>query len=374
MLLALFFACDLPAPTFVDKKMIDDAHHRGDTKAICTGLRMKDESTRGYAAEKLATWVRPVDCLCDGMLRDGAWDLPIVRAMAKGLDDAHVGCAATLLDDLGQPARADLVNQLVRIKAPAIGTRLKAAAKGDSDPLVRAAAMAVLRAEKDPEVLAIVSTALSDPDPKLRAAAATALTGTPASKEGLVTATRDPAPEVRSAALAALRAIPGFPFAEVACPALRTDTEATVRAAAATAMKGTRDEALIACLRDHMLELEADTSVRLAMLATLHSSPATSAADVLCDAIPFWVHSYIGEEKPEREGPADILFAQNNRDFERSYDCVAKALKVGGYNSCEQRYYMNDWFHELGAKNTAPNRCNAKPRGGGRASPGEIVF
>ena len=219
-----------------------------------------------------------------------------------------------------------------------------------------------------------MTAALSDPDPNLRAAAANALTGTPAAKEGLVTAARDPAAAVRAASLAALRAIADFPFAEVACPALRTDPEPSVRSAAAAAMNATRDEALIACLRAHMLEREDDSSVRLTMLATLQSSPSTSAADVLCDAIPFWVHSYIGADKPEREGPEDIIFAQNNRDFERSYDCVAKALKVGGYKTCEQRYYVNDWFHELGAKNAAPSRCNAKPRGGGNASSGEIVF
>ena len=183
-----------------------------------------------------------------------------------------------------------------------------------------------------------MTAALSDPDPNLRAAAANALTGTPAAKEGLVTAARDPAAAVRAASLAALRAIADFPFAEVACPALRTDPEPSVRSAAAAAMNATRDEALIACLRAHMLEREDDSSVRLTMLATLQSSPSTSAADVLCDAIPFWVHSYIGADKPEREGPEDIIFAQNNRDFERSYDCVAKALKVGGYKTCEQRY------------------------------------
>lgn len=376
MFLVLLLACEMPAPSFVDKRAIDVAERRADSLTICTGLKMKDESTRGYAAEKLATAVSIDDCLCETLTRDGAWDLPVVRGMAKGEDDAHVGCAANLLDDPKLADRAGLVNVLVRIKVPMVQARLKVAAKSDTDVAVRAAAMAVLRVDKDPEALALVMATLTDPNPTLRAAAATALAGVEAAKEGLVAATKDESALVRGAALASLRSMKGFAFAEVACPALRADADPSVRAAAATAMKGTKDEAMLACLREHMLEREDDASVRAAMLATLQGTSAQPAADALCEAIPFWIHSYIGEEHPDREGPSDIIFAQNNRDFNVSYDCVQRALKAGGYKTCEQKFYINDWFHELGGKNAAPRPCGAKGAGGGGGGGGsrEIVF
>lgn len=372
MLLAFLLACDPPAPSFVDKTMIEKAQIHGDTYIICAGLTMKDESTRGFAADTLVTLDPVPSCLCDGMIRDGAWDLPVVRSMGKGTTDEQVGCAATLLDKPELAERAALVNQLARIKAPAVQARITAAAKGDADPTVRAAAMAVLRPAKNPADLELVTAALSDPNPALRAAAANALVGVDAAADKLVALAKDSDAGVRAAAIIALRGTPQF--AGVACPTLRGDTDPAVRASVAGAFEATKDEAALTCLREHMLEKEDDAMVRAAMLHALRKTRSPLAAQTLCDAIPFWVKTYIGEDKPEREGPADIIFAQNDRDFEKSWECVQKAVRAGGYKTCEQRFYVNDWFSELGGGNPKPRPCNAPSSGGGGGGGGEIVF
>jgi HEAT repeat protein len=378
MLLALLLACDPPVPSFVDRKMIEDAYRRGDNYIICAGLYMEEDSTRGIAAETLATLDSPEPCLCSGMVRAGKWDLPVVRGLQKGTDDAHVGCAATLLDDPKLADRAELVNLLAKVKVPAVEARLMEAARSDADPAVRGAAMAVVRPAKNPEALALVTSALADPEASVRAGAARALVGVDAAAAQLQAAAADPDPGVRAAVLTSLRGMPGVAFADYACSALRKDPDPTVRAAAAAVMKGSKDEALMTCLREHMLTQEDDALVRTAMLGTLRGTSGPAAASILCDAIPFWVHTYIGEDHPEREGPADIIFAQNDRDFNNSYDCVQKALKAGGYRTCEQKFYVNDWFHELGGKNAAPRPCRplggASGGGGGGTASNEIAF
>lgn len=371
MLLTLLLACDPPAPAFVDKTMIEKAQIHGDLYIICAGLTMKDDSTRGFAADTLLT-IDPVpSCLCEHLERDGKWDLPVVRSLGKGTEDAQVGCATALLDKPGMEDRAGLVGQLARIKAPAVQARITEAAKSDTDATVRAAALAVLRPGKNPDDLALVKGALADPNPALRAAAATALVGVDEATDAVAALAKDPDSGVRAAAILALRGTPRF--AEVACPTLRTDTDPAVRASVAAGFEATKDEAALACLREHMLEKEDDAMVRTAMLGALRKTRAPAAAATLCDAIPFWVRTYIGEDKPEREGPADIIFAQNDRDFEKSWECVQKAVKAGGYKTCEQRFYVNDWFHELGGGNAKPNPCKM-PAGGGGGGGGEIVF
>ena len=54
----------------------------------------------------------------------------------------------------------------------------------------------------------------------------------------------------------------------------------------------------------------------------------------------------------EIEG-ADIVRAQNNRDWERSYACVAAAIRQGGY-SCYGRNYLGHWMRDLGGKASTP--------------------
>ena len=49
----------------------------------------------------------------------------------------------------------------------------------------------------------------------------------------------------------------------------------------------------------------------------------------------------------------NIIETQNNRDWERSYECVEKALEQGGY-SCYARNHLGHWFNELGGSASTP--------------------
>lgn len=352
---------------FIDKAGIDDARVDGNVVAVCVGLTMKDEAVRTYAAEKLVTWKRAQDCVCDHLERDGSWDLAVLRGLDEAEDDERVGCVATLLDKASLPDRPGLARALAPFRAPAVKARLKAAAKSDADVAVRAEAIAVLRPDKDEEARALLVAALADPDAQIRAAAATALAGLVDTAPQLAAAMADTDPGVRSAALASLRTVKGFAFADVACKALAEDSDPAVRAAAALSMKGSKDEALGTCLREHMMKPEDSGEVRAAMLTALRATPGKTAADTLCEAIPFWTKSYVGDGPVEKMGNADIVGAHNDRDFERSYECTEKALKAGGY-SCWQRGYLAEYFREFGGKVGVP-RC-----GGGTTVSNEITF
>ncbi len=365
---ALFLACAPSAPMFIDKAGIDKARVNNDTVAACAGLSMKDAEVRTYAAEKLSTWKRPQPCVCEHMVRDGGWDAAVLKGLTKVTEDERVACAGDLLDDAALPDRVGLARALSGFLAPAVRARLATAAAADADPEVRAVAIVTLRPDKDESARAILVAALADPLPSVRAAGATALAGLADTAPAVATLAHDPEPSVRAAALGALRTVKDFAFADVACAALASDTDATVRAAAATTMKGTKDPALQGCLGEHMLAKEDDALVRTAMLAALRGSSSKAAADTLCDAIPFWTRTYVGDGPVEKMGSTDIVGAHNDRDFERSYECTERAYKAGGY-SCWQRGYLADYFREFGGKVGVP-RCG----GGAVSASNEITF
>ena len=324
--------CVAQPPNFIDQAGIDHAIATADMVSICAGMAMKDAGTRGYAAEKIATWSPPQDCACEHLERDGGWDAPVIRGLKNATADETAGCVAALLDKPTLPDRAGLVTAIASMKVPKVQVRLVEAAKSDADAGVRASAMVALRPDKDVASRELVIAALSDADARVRAGAATALIGIKDAGPQLAAATKDSDPSVRAASLASLKTVEGFAFADVACPILAADPDETVRASAAAAMTGTRDEALLACLKSHMAEREDSSMVRVGMLTALRKSSTQTASDILCDAIPFWTRTYVGDGPVERDSDVDIVGAQNARDFERSYDCVDKAWKAGHYS------------------------------------------
>lgn len=366
-MLLFLLACASPPPSFIDKAGIDKAIPSGNTVAICAGMTMKDAGTRGYAAERIATWKPAQDCACDHLERDGGWDGPVVRGLKNATDDKVAGCVAGLLDKPELPKRPELVAAIASMKVPMVQARLKKAATDDSDPAVRAAAMVALRPGKDPEALALVIAAAKDADAQVRAGAVSALAGIADASTTLSEATKDADPSVRAAAIVSLKSIDNFAFADVACPLLASDPEASVRATAAAAMQGTRDEALLRCLGAHMAEKEESGEVRMAMLTTLRKSSTPLSNDILCDAIPFWTRTYVADGPVTRDSDVDIVGAQNARDFNRSYECVERAWKAGGY-SCWQKGYLADYYRDLGGKVGVP-KC-----GGGTQISNEVTF
>jgi hypothetical protein len=109
-------------------------------------------------------------------------------------------------------------------------------------------------------------------------------------------------------------------------------------------------------LRERAFTVEEDSGVREKLLDVLGSSPSKDAANVLCEAIPFWAKNYLKTGMPDKVPGTDIIRAQNTRDFERSFECVQKAVRSSSGYSCYARAYTGFWLRELGGTASVP-RC-----------------
>jgi uncharacterized protein (DUF2267 family) len=154
--------------------------------------------------------------------------------------------------------------------------------------------------------------------------------------------------QTKSAALLAYRAAKTEDWGEVACAALN-DADAAVRLGALTAVASTRNAQILGCMRDHLMAPEPDAAVRLALLQTLSTDAAPEAAKALCDAIPYWVKTYITDTAPQPKSVEDIVYYQNDRDFENSLACADKAFKGSGYTVCGKAY-LGARVNEFGGK------------------------
>ena len=165
---------------------------------------------------------------------------------------------------------------------------------------------------------------------------------------------------MRAAALFSARQNPDRAAAELACKLMLTDPDETVRKAAVSSFKATKNPEDLACLRKRMLTEEDSAEVRLAMIEVVKGSPSDESGKILCDSIPFWLKTYLKQGLPENVPGTDIIRAQNDRDWDNSYACVKKALGGSGY-SCYARQYSAYWMNELGGKVSVP-KC--PPAGG----------
>lgn len=373
-MLLLLLAC-LPSsgPTYVSRADVEKADGLGRTATVCAGLTMKEDDTRSFAAEKLAeSKDAAASCLCEHLQRDGRWDPAVLVGLKGAKRDDRVACVATLLDDPAQPERVELTRALLNVKAPAVRKRLVEAARADADPEVKAAAVPSMNATDDPAEIAVLTAGLTTGDAAWATNAVVALSGQKAATNELRTAaTSHPDKAVRAAALPAFLATHADDVAAVACHAILEDEAGDVRAAAIRMVKSSRNDEVFACLRKRALTLEADPVVRLALLDTLKAAPHPEAAKTLCDAIPFWVRSYVKDSAVEEQSDLDITYFQNLRDYERSYECVEAAVKAGGY-SCWGRAYLGARFRELGGKVNFPTCASGPP--GTKSTGSEISF
>lgn len=357
-------------PPFVSRLDIDRALRTQDAVPVCAGLRQADEEVRTYAAQLLKDW--PDDgaaCLCDRAVREGQWDAAIFQGLKGTTNDARVGCLGKLLDDPALPDRPGLVNALLGLRTPTVRGRLVEAAKSDADPAVRAAAVVVLRDTKDAAELAWLVEAFPTAPADFAASAATVLVGRPEAAEVLRAAALGHAdPATRSAALVAYQPLKAPDFPELLCHAVNEDADPGVRQRAIEQVRSARDPAVLACLRTRALTREEDPAVRLTLLTTLSRSGSPDAAAILCDAIPYWVRTYVGDAAVQPRSAEDIVYYQNDRDHERTYDCVKAAWKAGGYSACGKAY-VGTRFREYG------ERASFRPCGGeAGSSGGEITF
>ena len=364
--LLLALACSPPPePQVVTSKDI----RAGSERMVCAGLKQEDAALRQLAAETIKNSRIVTDCACERALYQGKWDPVILNGFA-GAKDASLACLGNLLEDKAQPERTKLAEALIRV--PAARPSLVTAAKNETDPGVRSAAMLVLRGTKDAGELSwLVDTMQGNGDDTVRAAAATALYAQPAASNALreVAASADIPGVVRGAAVASYLAGDAADRDAVACKAL-ADTAPEVRMQAARSSKASKSPERVGCLTSALNAEEADNDVRAAVLSAVMSSPSPAAAKALCEALPAWTRAVVKERRPPES--LDIARAQNNRAPDDSYACFQKASAAGGY-TCAGRAYLLGWFKDVGGKVGVPN-CNGGAAPGVGAASNEVSF
>lgn len=362
--------CELTPNTIERSADVDAYLTRKAYASACVGLAMDhDDSLREYTAQRLASHAHvraATDCLCKELYDTQAHkvDLSIAKGLVGTRRDDLAACLAPALEDpaIPQRDRPDVVAALAGIDAPGSWSPLEALAKSDPDAGVRAHAARALR-QSSSALDTLVSLLSSDPEPVVRQAAAEALSGHKGREavSAVLQALREDADgTVRAAALDTFVALKSSDTDEVVCKAMLEDEDALVRERAVRAFHGTKRVKALDCIQQRMNKYEESGNVRKAILEALGASPNDRAAKMLCDNIGPWLRLYVKDEIADRIPGANIVEFQNNRDWERSYECVAKALQRGGY-SCYARNHLGHWMNELGGKASTP-WCPGMPR------------
>lgn len=353
-------ACDIP-PSYVERSGDIDIFLVNERfKSACVGMDMPDEDLRRYTAMKLADYPQEEvanSCICEALYDPElhSWDAAVADGLRNTERDDLAACLASALSDDQADERERLVHMLAGIHAPSGYAAIAEAAASERDPEVKAAMISELQ-PSDSHVDVVLAALKSDDSPAVRAAAARALKGRkdPAVVEAVVhAATEDPEGEVRAAALRSVVKLKVEKTDEMVCAAMMEDEDEAVRLMAVRSYKGTRRPEALACLRKRARSEEESGAVRQAILDALGASPSDEAADILCEIVGPWSRMYIKDKIYVDIPGADVMKAQNNRDWERSYQCVAEALRQGGY-SCYARNYLGHWMKDLGGSAATP--------------------
>ena len=358
-LLIGLIGCEM-TPSFVDTKDIEQATARGAWGTVCKGLEMSEDRIRQYAAEQLWKNKAPAEemaCICEHLPKSGGGFDPAIAAGLEGLkSDAIAKCFADLVKNPELPKREEAVVAFAKMTAPSVRTVLAEVAAADGDMATRIRAANTIGG--DPDHKDTLMTLLSHDDNGLRAAAAKGLGGHKDREivDALIkVAGSDPEGTVRAAALVAVKTSGVSKASDMVCKAMMDDESPAVREAAIRTLKGTRRDSAVKCLREKAFKEEPDASVRDALLAVLKSSPNDNAALVLCDAIPFWMRTYVKDDIPDKIPGTMIVKTQNDRDWERSYECFKKAYQRSSGYSCFAKMHVGLWFREVGGKNYVPS-------------------
>jgi len=358
----LLTGCDLMLPSHVEVSDVQEAMARERYNVVCVGLDMRDDATRTFATEQLEQVTEPIsqECICSHMadeLKD--WDIAVAKGIKTTKRDDLAQCLVDLVKNPALKKRVEAIQVMRSMSAPVARDALAdIATDSKSDTESRMAALKAIGGDKK-YTDRLLQLAADESDTTVRAQAVTGLGGMkdkPVIAQLRKSVTEDAAGEVRGAALAALKTSGVSDATEMICKAMMDDESAIVRAQAVGSFKGTKRTKALRCLRKRALALEEDASVREKILTVLKSSPKDEAANILCDAIPFWARSYLVKGGTDKIPGTDIIAAQNTRDFERSYECVQKAVRSSRGYSCYARAYTSHWFRELGGTAHVP-RC-----------------
>lgn len=354
--------CEVP-PRFVQSAAeVDSFLMQKRYRSACVGLSATEGSLREYTATKLVDLKHVAvanDCLCEALYDPESHevDLDVAAGLAHAERDDLAECLAPALTDaeVDDSLRARVVLALGAMEASGAYAAIQGLLQHDS-PSVRAGAAEALTRSREAQD-ALVEALATDEAPEVRAAAALALEGRKSDTVRVAltkAATDDSSGLARGAALKSAAATEKSPtIDQMVCRALMEDEDEAVRLAALEVWHGSKRLTAIRCLEDRMGKDEESGAVRQALLDALAASPNKEAPEVLCRQINPWSRRYIKDKvAPDIEGH-DIARAQNDRDYERSYECVQAALRKGGL-SCYARNYLGKWMNDLGGKAPTP--------------------
>jgi len=368
--LALFTACE---PRYVENSAdIDTYLVRGHFSSACVGLKMRGDDMaelRGYTALKLAEFPDEEDanaCVCEALYSaERGWDPAVADGLNGTKRDDFATCLAAALKDESVLERHKVVYAIGAIAAPKGYDHLAEIAQGTGDVGMREASVLALR-PSEAHIPLLLELLKSDPEAKVRAAAAKSLIGR--DSEAVIetvakVAVEDAEGEVRAQALNAVVKLRLPQTNKMVCTAMMDDPDSVVRLNAVKAIRGTKKPDLVKCLEQRLLTKEEDGQVREATIKALGASPSDDAALVLCNAIGPVLRMYVtgeGNQVAQEVMGGDIIKAQNDRDWERSYDCVVKARRQGGF-SCYSRNYINWWYNQVSGESVKVPWCEGMP-------------
>jgi HEAT repeat protein len=351
MLWSFLLACLDTTPTDVTKADITQAYIKKNTSTICVGLTMDDPALQSFATEKIRALGGPdaTSCLCsnivdaDGMLREG-----VAIGMHGESNNERAECFSKVLTkpNIGMPIKA--IQLFSKLEAPIVQTRLAKIAEDKSvDSKQRAAALEIVA--QNEEYIDAALTLSSDSDPLVMAAAIKAMGWHTKSKEARRTIAQNLAnehAEVRAAAIFSLKKHVPIKADSALCKALLGDPEPIVRKAAVEALFKIRRPEGVRCLRELAMKEEPSAEVRDALIKTLGSALGDAkkpAYQALCDAIPFWLKTYVKDDVIDKLKGVHIVKEHNRVDWENSPKCVERAFKASSGYSCYAKMHIALW-------------------------------
>jgi hypothetical protein len=360
-LAALLSAC---APTYVESSADVDVFIAQQRYAwACVALKNEgDDKLRQYTARKLKTFPDSADatqCLCDAVVKwpHGAYDVATLEGLKDAQRDDLAECVLPVLAEVKEAERVTFVRQLGDMKGKVAWDQMQElAGSATESPEVRAMAARGLLPDREARTAFFLTRLGVEPDPTVRAILAELLEGStqPEAVAVLVKlATDDPDGGVRAAALKSVVKLQLPETDAMVCKLMMDDTDERVRTQAVKSYKATKRKEALDCLETRLKTRELSPMVRQATLDAVYSSPDPRAARILCDQIGPFLRMTVSDTPVHRMEGADIVKAQNNRDYENSFSCVQKALGQGGY-SCWGRFYLATWMKELGGKAFVP--------------------
>lgn len=353
-------------PSEVDLEGVEKAAAGNNVSILCVGLKMEDSSVRTLAAQKMQMFGsssqkdEAAQCLCDNLKKaDNTWDEAIAEGMRGEKTNKLTSCFAKMVEDPQLQDRAKALTYLSDMATPAVLSSVKKIAGNDKeDPAVRGAAIEMIGGQ--PEMVKSVIKAYSTDNADLQASAIKVMSRQPKEKQFkkyIRESLESPHPQVRQAGINTARIHFGGRLDEQICKMMLEDEDVGVRKTAVMSFKGTTRKEAIPCLSKKATTEESSSEVRDALLTVLKSTKGAardSGFAVLCDAIPFWLRTYVKDDVVTNLEGVGIVKAQNDVDHENSRRCFEKAYNRSSGYSCYAKMHISLWYGLVLGKDEMP--------------------